>query len=216
MSSSRINTTQKAYDYILNKFFNRDFVMGQSISEVEIAAEVGTSRSPVREALKMLEKDGLVVIIPNRGTFVKEFTLKDIRDIFELRVLLELTALDTSYQLINDEDLDRLEAGIRDLSVQHSFTGYHDKNSSLHNVIVYCSENSQIARIYDMLQLQLKVLACIAALETEEADDVRQDHIEIIIALRNRDLKKAHELLVAHLEKARLRTLRGAARLQMK
>jgi DNA-binding GntR family transcriptional regulator len=90
-------------------FRNGRFQAGQQLLEPSLAAEMGISRGPVREALLVLVQEGLVVHSPNRGFSVVEFTAEDLRQISEVRVPLEATALQMARIRVSKDDLDTLE-----------------------------------------------------------------------------------------------------------
>ena len=84
------------------------FAPGQWLQENELAERLCVSRSPIREALRQLASDGLVVEIPNKGVFVKEFTARDIEEIFDLRVLLEDYAISKLQHHLTTADMQQL------------------------------------------------------------------------------------------------------------
>ena len=92
----QVNTiSHQIYSIIKKAIVSGEYAPGFWLQEVELSKELGVSRSPVREALKQLSADGLVKEIPNKGTFVREFTQKEIIEIYEIRELLE------SYAILN-------------------------------------------------------------------------------------------------------------------
>jgi DNA-binding GntR family transcriptional regulator len=103
-----ISMRQNAEEALRRAFFTRRFQPGQSLSEVELATEMGISRGPVREALLLLVQSGLVVHSPNRGFSVIEFTENDLREVNDVRLPLEITALQKARPRISPGDLDQL------------------------------------------------------------------------------------------------------------
>ena len=91
----------KVYVYLENEIINNKLKSGDPIVETNVAKILNISRTPVREALKELESNGLVVSYQGKGTFVRQITTKDIEDIYNVRTQLELLALELSF-----EDLD--------------------------------------------------------------------------------------------------------------
>src|SRR5258706_6232817 len=88
---------------------------GDRIVEAEVAADMGTSNGPVREAFRELENLGLVMSIPRRGTFVTEFNAQLAREVFSMRALLELSALRLIFPRLHDRDIDRFDAVLADI-----------------------------------------------------------------------------------------------------
>ena len=82
---------------------------GDRLMEIQVAKELGVSRTPVREASRRLEAEGMVVMVPRRGTYVSSMSLRDINDVFEIREALETLAAGLAAERITDEELDELE-----------------------------------------------------------------------------------------------------------
>jgi len=104
-----ISMRESVVEALRKALYDGRFEAGQALSEPSLAAEMGISRGPVREALLVLVQEGLAVHSPNRGFSVVEFTASDLRDISEIRVPLEATALSMAKERISEKDLGTLE-----------------------------------------------------------------------------------------------------------
>ena len=104
-----ISMRESVVEALRKALYDGRFEAGQALSEPALAAEMGISRGPVREALLVLVQEGLAVHSPNRGFSVVEFTASDLRDISEIRVPLEATALSMAKERISEKDLGTLE-----------------------------------------------------------------------------------------------------------
>ena len=82
---------------------------GERLMEIPLAEELGVSRTPIREAIRILEQEGLVVMIPRRGTYVADMSLKDVTEVFELRSILEELAAELAAERITNEEIEALE-----------------------------------------------------------------------------------------------------------
>ena len=89
MSEDNYSLSSKVYHSIRNAILSGKYMPGDELKEKNIGDELGVSRTPVREALRQLELEGLISIIPNKGAFVEGVSLDDVRDIYEIRALLE-------------------------------------------------------------------------------------------------------------------------------
>ena len=83
---------------------------GERLMEIPLAEELGVSRTPIREAIRILEQEGLVVMIPRRGTYVADMSLKDVTEVFELRSILEELAAELAAERITNEEIEALIA----------------------------------------------------------------------------------------------------------
>ena len=97
-----------AYNLILKKLLSGELSIGQNVSEDAIANELGTSRTPVREAILWLQKEGYLEIYPRKGTFVSKFSLKEILDIYNMRLLLEPQVISNSLKSLSQTAIDKL------------------------------------------------------------------------------------------------------------
>ena len=96
------------YQILKKEICDGNFPPGQWLQEKELAEKLNVSRSPVREALKQLVDEGLAIEYPNKGVFVKEFTVKDIEEIYEVRILLESYAIKNSVKTITTSNIREL------------------------------------------------------------------------------------------------------------
>ena len=115
-TTRRIQTiADQVYSILRKNICEGQYPPGSWLQEVELCNQLGVSRSPVREALHRLVSDGLVVSVPNRGTFVKEFTCRDIDEIFDMRVMLEEYAIRRSRRNMTSQHIETLLDILRQL-----------------------------------------------------------------------------------------------------
>ncbi|MCO5388468.1 MAG: GntR family transcriptional regulator [Desulfosporosinus sp.] len=88
------NLSSLVVDYIKNKIFKGQFKEGDHVTEVKIAEELGISRAPVREGIRELQNQGLMKSVPRKGNFIVRMGLDDVREIFDIRLLLENSVLE--------------------------------------------------------------------------------------------------------------------------
>ena len=118
--------SDQVYSILRRKICEGEYAPGSWLQEVDLCDQLGVSRSPVREALRRLVSDGLVINIPNKGTFVKEFTCKDIDEIFDMRVLLEGYAILRSHQNLTSQRIETLLAILREMEITYD-AGIHPR-----------------------------------------------------------------------------------------
>ena len=99
----------KVFQQLKNSILAGEFENGAELREIALAKKLGVSRTPVREALRQLEQEGLVEIYPNRGAYVKGITYKDVEDIFRIRARLEVLCAEMAVSSITHEQLDKLD-----------------------------------------------------------------------------------------------------------
>lgn len=179
---------------------------GERLMEIALADKMGVSRTPVREALKKLEAEGLVINIPRRGAQVANITEKDLNDVLELRMNLENMAIDKACIRMQEEDFERLRQAMEHFfSIQENgdLTELAEADVMFHEIIYRASGN---LRLLEMLN-NLREVIYRYRIEYLKDEDTRlvlaKEHGEIYKAIRERDAKKAREITYFHLEKQR-------------
>jgi DNA-binding GntR family transcriptional regulator len=159
----------------------------------DLSRDLGVSATPVREALLLLERDGLVEIIPRKGTFVSSVDLDGARDLFALRKILEGAAAEQAASRISDQDLAALEAFCRapNDSGRPQLTPRLGSNASFHVAVASCSGNRRLAELIRTLLEEMRRIIV--------AGFVPDDHAEILAALRERDGTKARAAMIQHI-----------------
>ena len=198
---------ERAYDYLYEQILSGRLTLGAPVSEVEISEALKISRSPVREALKRMEAQGLITHYASRGAFVTDITLRDLEEIFDLRILMELFALETACRRIDDATLDRLEAMLLSLNKTSSPQEFFEANSKLHDTIVSYGGNRRLEGLLDMLSAQIAIVNRISARAPGHFDDSTHSHLELVRIIRTRDIAAAKECLKNHLIEVRTKTL---------
>ncbi len=193
-----------AYKYIYNAIMLYELKPGQMVVEQDLSSQLGISRTPVREALRQLEQEGLVRHIPSRGTFVEDLTVQDIEEIFQIRILLEVSALKNAIAEVTDEELDSLEKELLDLSEERIQEkkikeDYFRSDRALHTMIMRYSRNSRMISFHRHIEAQMERLRRVSSLTPMRLSKSRQEHQSLISALRSRDLDRATDALLIHL-----------------
>ena len=112
MSEDHSSLSARVFHAIREDILNGKYQANEELKEKSIGEELGVSRTPVREALRQLELEGLVHIIPNKGAFVEGITLKDVKDIYEIRALLEGLCARWAAENITQEQIEELEENV--------------------------------------------------------------------------------------------------------
>ena len=188
------------------KELRRAIIMGQSqpgerLEVDEIAHRYDTSVTPVRDALQMLNQEGMVTIRPRSGYFVTRLTLQQLRDMLELRKVLELAAVERGAQRATDEQLRQLRA------VHAGYTGdddesyerYTEENSRFHRLLAETSGNLKLAEAVGHLMDRLARFMVLR----HAGKSLEASHLRIVDALAARDPKAARRALLEDIDSAR-------------
>jgi DNA-binding GntR family transcriptional regulator len=160
-----------------------------------VAKRFGVSKAPVREALAILQRDGLIEALPRKGYIVTPVTFQDVRELFELRAVLEGSAAELAAGKITDQSLDYL-ANLKPKS--STIKEFIDYNLEFHSIIARESQNARLARLIQQTVDEMG-RAVAAAYEEDEGHD------DVIAALRSRDPARARAAMVTHICDAQAR-----------
>jgi DNA-binding GntR family transcriptional regulator len=169
------------------------------ITEATLTSQLGVSRTPVREALILLEREGLVVASPNRGCFVRAFTEQDIGNIFSMRTTLENFAGELNIERLGSADYEHLYDSIerqRRAIEQGDFKKVRSIDMAFHRYLVDKSRHELLIRHWTEIVAQIAALLYLRAEAIKNYDEYQsiQDHTGIVKAYEQRDLDELMEL----------------------
>lgn len=176
---------------------------GSPIDEMAVASELGVSRGPVREALKVLRAEGLVEIRPRRGASVVQLTPKRVRELYEVLINLEVLAIRLACTNASDIDiaeLSDLHEAMRSHFERRNLRLYSLLNQQIHEQIVTISDNSVLSEIYARVAGRARMARFGITMTDERWKQAMLEHQEIIEALQERDAERAGALIRAHLQ----------------
>jgi DNA-binding GntR family transcriptional regulator len=187
---------------------------GERMVESAIAVEMGVSRAPVREALSALEREGLVVTIPRRGCFVVDFSERDIEEIYSLRLLLEIGALERGITRVTDDDLVNLQNLTNDLR-QASLNGDNletilSLDSYFHDYLCSLADHHRLYAAWKTIRLQTQMLmGYISKTYASYPHEPAVWHQSILDAIKEKDFETAKTILSEHIYDAKSRALKA-------
>ncbi|MCR4955807.1 MAG: GntR family transcriptional regulator [Lachnospiraceae bacterium] len=203
----QVNTiSRQVYSIIKNSIVSGEYGPNYWLQEVELSKTLGVSRSPIREALKQLSADGLVIEIPNKGTFVREFNEKEIVEVYEIRELLESYAITHLPATLSDEQKEQMEH-YKDEFVKFYNEGdlemYIQVDTNFHRYIIECTGNSILMELYRRVR-NMNMLFRIYSLSTQKRFvDSKTEHIDLVDDLVNGNYEDAVKLNAVHLSFAK-------------
>lgn len=178
---------------------------GTFLNETEIASAVGVSRTPVREALRVLASEGLVEQLPNRGTFVPPMSNTQITDLMQLRRVLETFAAGRSLKSGNVpveqmRDVLNKQNSLLEVARDSNIVEFIRLDHEFHTHLMVASGNSEMVQIYKGLQVKLRVSGAQAMYEPSRWPEVCAEHSVIISGLESGVIAEAEKAIVAHLD----------------
>lgn len=178
-----------------------DLKPGERLMELQLASKLGVSRTPIREAIRMLEQEGLAVTMPRKGAEVAKMTLKDMEDVLEIREALDELAVRIACEKITDEQLKRL-VDAKDLFETSTRTGDVKKiaeaDVSFHDVIYEATGNPKLETLLNNLREQVYRYRVEYIKDPQNYPVLIREHEAILLALQERNVKKAESAMHEH------------------
>lgn len=182
-----VNLSERAYSRIKRMISDYRFSPGSRLNVEQLARDLGTSRTPVWEAVRRLEQEGLVKNIPNRGTFLVELTRQAAIDLYTVREVLEGMAARLAVQRISDKALEKMEGLIRaqeKIVAKEDLVAYSKSDFEFHACIYAACDNAILREMLESIKQKVRPIAMqITPILTE----LFRDHQMIVRALRLRD-----------------------------
>lgn len=180
---------------------------GERLMEIALAERLGVSRTPIREAMRKLELEGLVVMIPRRGAQVANITEKDLNDVLEVRIALENVAIEKACKNMTDEDMSRLWVAAK--SFEHTIgegnlVKLAEADVAFHEIIYHASDNKRLIQTLNNLREQIYRYRVEYLKDGETRDVLVREHEELTRAIRERDVERAQKISFQHIENQRM------------
>jgi len=207
LSSIRLEGYQPLREMVLNVL--REAIMfgklspGERLMEVQLAEELGVSRTPVREAIRHLELEGFVVMMPRKGAYVASLSVRDIVNVFEVRSALEVLAAGLAAERATEEELKELRIlseGCNRMWDSETSESWIKMDTSFHDLIYKCTHNDRLIQIASGIAEQNNRYRRMSFGQSTVRHASGGEHCVIYTAIAERDVEKARHLAQEHIE----------------
>lgn len=202
--SDKYSLRGRVFNKLREDILSGQYHENEELRENTIGQELGVSRTPVREALRQLELEGLVTMIPNKGAYVTGITAKDIHDIYIIRSFLEGLCARWACENITEAQIEALEE-ILYLSDFHARRSHHEQlvelDNKFHDLIYKASGSKILDHVLSDFHRYVERIRKITLAVPDRASKSSQEHAAILDAIRKRDGKLAEELAHEHIMK---------------
>lgn len=192
-------------DALREAIMNGSLHAGERLMEIQLAEELGVSRTPVREAIRKLELEGFVVMIPRKGAYVSDISLKDINDVFEIRTALDALAAGLAAERITEEELERMErllVEIAEAIEQGDIERAVAIDTQFHDVLYKASRNERLVGIIGNLCELFQRFRSISMGYPGRLKDTIEEHKRLVEAISQRNIELAQQVAREHMENA--------------
>lgn len=209
-SARRADSVERVYRAVTRRAVDWRFAPGARINEVALAAELGVSRTPVREALNRLARDGFVHFVPNRGFVARDLGPELVRDLYELRAAIEVAAVRLACERAGDEAIARLADAWRAATAdaaRRRLDRLAAADEAFHLGIARLSGNGQLVATLERVNAQIRYFRRVDQESPERRERTYREHGAVLDCLARRDARLAGELVERHVVLSRERAL---------
>ncbi len=210
----RTDLTEQTYQVLKEKILLRQITPGERIAVDEVARGLGVSRTPVTDALKRLAGEGLVDILPRRGTFVSGLTAREVDEWFDIRLMIELHAAERLLERAEacnflrsvEDPMERMRRSVRQDSYDDYMT-FMEGDRDFHHLLVSSMGNEHLTRIYTNLNVHIQVARAHHLNSVEDPSQVQEEHDAILAAFESQDSESVRRALTRHIINVKRRIL---------
>ena len=181
-----------------------EFKPGERLMEIQLANKLGVSRTPIREAIRKLELEGLVIMIPRKGAEVADITEKSLRDVLEVRKALEELAVQLACEKITQEELEELEKAGENfkkvLNRSKDITEVAEADVRFHDVIYMATDNQKLIHLLNKLREQMYRYRVEYLKNPDVHEQLIQEHEEIVYHIKRREKAEATAVTCQHID----------------
>ena len=190
------------FDVLMNAIMQGQLSPGERLLEVQLADEMGVSRTPVREAIRRLELEGFVVMVPRKGAYVAGLSIDDVESVYEIRTALETLAVRLAAQRMEAADyeqLDELAGKMQQTWQEGDVDNWVNLDARFHELYTF-SRNERLISMMSNIMEQLSRYRIISLANVEVRQNSLNEHQTLIEALKRRDSDSAADAAAHHIE----------------
>lgn len=190
------------FDTLRQAILKGDMEPGERLMEITLANKLGVSRTPIREAIRKLELEGLVNMIPRKGAVVASISEKDMRDVLEVRITLEELAVKLAIKNMTDEDIEALRQASKDFEnavISHDVVTIVEADVAFHDIIYNKTQNNRLIQIINNLREQMYRYRLEYIKDARTHSILINEHNDIIECIRNKNVEDAKNAVREHI-----------------
>lgn len=197
---------QQVYSRLQEMIRSGSLRLGEQLDERTLASDLEVSRTPVREAIGQLVREGVVEYRPYRGNYIRKFTVKQVNDLFLVRAALEALAVRLAMPKISQEVVDKLRHildNVHEALERNDMAAYSNADRAFHDALIHLTGNETLISSLDRLGFQIQMIRTIANRDPHVVERTHQERPRILAALEARDADMAAQLMEEHIDGVR-------------
>lgn len=205
---SKIETsplTKQVYDVLRERIIGREYLPTEKLDIHKLADDFGVSRSPVKDAINQLVHEGLIEIIPRKGTYVTQLNITEFIEVIDARLMIEMWAAKRIMDKITDNQVDEWGQIVQKMDsllevTPFPFDMYSKFDMQFHKMLIEWAENAKVNEIYSSLNTHVSLSRIVHSTSLESTITRHKDHRKLYEAMQVRDLSTILETLMQHIE----------------
>lgn len=195
----------QVYEILVEEILNHDLKPGEALAERSLALRFGLSRTPIREVLQRLQSEQLVEMYPNQGAFVRRLTIRDVRDLFQMREALEPYATALAAELRPDDEINSLSLRVPsdEQAVPLDPTELTSIGEELHDSIARWARNDLFSEFYVILRARTRLIRAMTKFRRDVEVTSLAEHREIVKLIQENDSEGAKKRMAEHIRRSR-------------
>lgn len=196
-------TTNQITSHIKEAIFSGKFSPGSKLREIDLGEWLEVSRTPIREAIRVLESERLVEIKPNKGAYVRQITFKELDEIIEVRTLIEVHCIRRFISLMKNDDIHEMESIMKkmnNLISRKDYSSYFISAIDFHAYPVSKCENNLLYSMFSNIRNSIRFAQSYLLKNMVHRERAHEEHKTILEAIKERDADRCEKLLREHLE----------------
>lgn len=196
---------KQVYDVLRKRIISREYIPGDKLDIQILADSFGVSRSPVKDAINHLVHDGLIEVIPRKGTYVTELDFNAFLEVLDARLMIEKWAGEQIINDISEKQVEQLNKIVEKMDtlldvVPFPFEEYSRLDSQFHNLLIEWAQNKQIKEIYFSLNTHVSLSRIVYSTSLESTVNRHKDHANLVDTLKRKDLKGFSQTITDHIK----------------
>ena len=196
---------EQTLDTLRDAILSGELKPGQALTEMDLSRQLGVSRAPIREALRILNSEGLVETIPYHGTTVSRLTKDDIEEIYGMRILLESYAMERVIAVGDAEAMGRLRAMV-DGMVRSGDSGdlktVNELDRDFHDALIEMGAHTLLLSMWQMVAMKVRQVMALVNRRNTDLTQIARNHLPLLDAMEAGDVARAQEILRGHIASA--------------
>ncbi len=202
--------SKKIADILRENIISGNIKGGEKLNESQLSGALNISRPPIREAFRILATEGLITLVPRKGAFVSKLSIREVKEIYEMKSMMESFATRLAIPLINEEELSEIDSILNLMEKkikENNFKEIQRLNIKFHRKIIEMSKNQKLIYFYESIVLPIRRYQRVGLSAPSSWETSLAEHRNIVKAIRSKNVELAERLTREHTMTATLRVI---------